>query len=185
MQLAALEVALLEKLSLTTVQGIEGFPCSNYSAFLMERQAGRVQVLTRYDPDAFHMLASGIERFMHYLLTSSPILVSMSLVITAIVQRNFWLLLGVPLAILAYLITAPGLMRSFGYRLGFVVAVFAVYSWFQGNRTTAYVLGAYAIASFLVDVARQQCSMILTVAIEKSEIVLVWLCLKGSVVLKK
>lgn len=76
-------------------------------------------------------------------------------------------------------------MRSFGYPLLLVIGGSTVYIWFQGNRTAAYVLGAHAAANFLVDVARQQCDMTLREAIGRPEIVLVWLYLKGSVVLKK
>ncbi len=185
MELAALEAALHEKLSVSSVQNLDGFPCGSYSDFLTEHKSGQLQVLTAYDQDAFNAIASGGERIMHYLLTWSPALVSVCVVVASIVQRDFWLLLGVPLAFLGFFLTTPGVMRSFGYPLLLVVSGSAVYSWFQGNRPAAYVLGAYAVSNFLVDAARQQCNLTLREAIGKSELVLVWLYLKGSVVLKR
>lgn len=185
MELTALEATLRERLPTTSVQKLEGFPCGSYSEFLTEHRSGRLRVLTAYDNRAFEAIASGGELVMHYLLTWSPALVSVALVVVSIVQRNFWLLIGVPLAFLGIFLTIPGLMRRLGYPLLLVVAGLAVYNWFQGNRTAAYVLGAYAVVKFFVDVARQQCSTILVEAIGNSEIVLVWLYLKGSVILKK
>lgn len=185
MELIALEAALREKLPTSSVQKIEGFPYDSYSDFLTQHRSNQLQVLTAYDPGAFDALASTSKRMMQYALTWSPALVVIALVVASITQSNFWLLLGIPLAFFGFLLTTPGLMRSFGSLLLLVVGGTVVYSWFQGNRTAAYVLGAYAVSNFLVSVARRQCDMTLREAIGKSEIVLVWLYLKGSVVLKK
>jgi len=185
MELAAIEAALREELLARSVQDLKGFPSINYSEFLTQHRAGRLQVLTRDNPSAFQVLASSGQRIMHYILTGSPVLVSLVLVAASIAQWNFWLLLGVPLAFFGLLFTTPGLMRSFGYALLLVAGGLAVYNWLQGNRTAAYILGTYALPNFLVDVARQQCDMIIREAIGKSEIILVWLYLRGTVVLKK
>jgi hypothetical protein len=185
MELIALEAALREKLSASSVEKIEGFPCDSYSDFLTQHRSNQLHVLTAYDPGAFDAVASTSERMMQYLLTWSPALVVIALIVVSITQSSFSLLLGIPLAFLGFLLTTPGAMRSFGSLLLLVVSGTAVYSWFQGNRTVAYVLGAYAASNFLGSVARQQCDMALREAIGRSEIVLVWLYLKGSVVIKK
>lgn len=184
MELAAIEVGLRQELGVKSVQDLEGFPSASYSEFLTQYKAGRLQVHTKYDHSAFHVLASSGHRLMHYVLTGSPVLVSLALVLASITQWNFWLLLGVPLAFLGLLFTTPGLMRSFGYGLLLIVGGLALYSYFQGSRTTAYVLSAFAVPNFLADVARQQCDLIIRDAIGKSQIVLVWLYLRGTVVLK-
>jgi len=121
---------------------------------------------------------------MHYILICSPFLVSFALIVASIAQWNFWLLLGVPLALLGFFFTTPGVMRGFGSWLLVLVVAGAAYNWFYGSRTTAYVLGAYAVSNFLTNVAREQCDMVIRGAVEKSEIVLVWLYLKHTVMLK-
>ena len=185
MDLAAIEASLRERLPTGSIQNLEGFPSDSYSDFLTQHRAGQLKVLTAYDSGAFQVLASRGRLTMHYILTWSPAVVALALVVSSIAQRNFWLLLGVPLAFFGFFFTTPGLMRRFGYTLLLIVGGSAVYSWFQGNHTAAYILGAYAVPNFLVDVARWQCDTTIREAIGRSEIVLVWLYLKGSVLVKK
>jgi hypothetical protein len=121
---------------------------------------------------------------MHYVLTWSPFLVSIALILASMIQWNFWLLLGIPLAFLSLVFTTPGLMKKFGYSLLLIAGGVAFYNFFLGSRTTAYIFGAYAVPNFLADVARNQCDLIIRDAIGKSEIVLIWLYLKGTIILK-
>src|SRR5437773_10726960 len=113
MELAALEAALREKLPTSSVQKLDGFPCDSYSDFLIQRRSGQLQVLTAYDHGAFEAVASTAERMMHYALTWSPALVAIALVVASISQSNFWLLLGIRLAFLGFLIITPGFVRIF------------------------------------------------------------------------
>ena len=181
MDMFAIESALREKLPTCFVQDLEGFPSDSYSTFLAQHKTGQLHLLTAYDSDAFNLLATRAELTMHYILTWSPALVSVVLVVASVVQWNFWLLLGIPLALLGLFLTTPGIMRSFGYTLLLIIGGLAVYNWVRGNFTAAYILSAYAVSNFLGDVAREQCSMTLIEATLKSELVLVWLYLKGSI----
>jgi hypothetical protein len=185
MDLFEVESVLREKLSVHSVQDLEKFPSDSYSNFLTQHKTGQLRLLTTYDSEAFNLLATRAEMSMHYILTWSPALVSIVLVATSIAQWNFYLLLGIPLALLGFLFTTPGLIRSFGYTLLLIVGGLAVYNWVRGNSTAAYILSAYAASNFLVDVAREQCSLTLIGAVLKSELVLVWLYLKGSLRIKE
>jgi hypothetical protein len=133
MEWAALEAALREKLPTSSVQKLDGFPCDSYSDFLHNTDPANSRCFTAYDHGAFEAVPSTTERMMHYVLTWSPALVAPALVATALVvapQSNFWLLLGIPLAFSGFLLTTPGLMRSFGYLLLLVIGGSAVYNWF-------------------------------------------------------
>ena len=185
MDLFDVESFLREKLSVHSVQDLELFPSDSYSSFLAQHKAGRLRLLTTYDSDTFNLLATRAELLLHSILIWSPVLVSVVLVVASIVEWNFCLLLGIPLALLGFLLTTPGLMRSFGYTLLLIFGGLAVYNWIRGNITAAYILSAYATSNFLVDVAREQCSMTVVDAALKSELVLVWLYLKGSIRIKE
>jgi len=76
MELAAIEGGLRQELRVKSVQDLEGFPSGSYSEFLTQYRTGRVQVHTKYDHSAFHVLASSGHRLIHYVLTGSPVLVS-------------------------------------------------------------------------------------------------------------
>jgi len=185
MDLFAVESALREKLPNRSVQNLEGFPSNSYSDFLIQHKARQLHLLTAYDPEAFNLLATPAELTIHYILTWSPALFSVVLVVVSVVQWNFWLLLGIPLAFLGLLLSTPGLMKRFGYTLLLILGGLAIYNWVRGNYTAAYILSAYAASNFLVEVAREQCSMTLIDVVLKSELILVWLYLKGSISIKQ
>ncbi len=180
----AIESTLREKLPMLSIQELEGFPADNYTNFIKHYNNGIIHLLTAYDPNAFTLIATRAELIMHYFLTGSPALISVILIVTSIVQGNIWLLLGIPLAFLGFAFTIPGLMRSIGYILLLIVVGLAIYNWFRGFSTVAYILSAYAVSNILVYMARLQCSMTLIDAALKSEIILVWLYMKGSLLIE-
>jgi hypothetical protein len=184
MNLAAIESTLRKELPARSVQDIEGFPCGGYSDFLRQRKSGQLRVLTTYDPDAFGVLATPIQLTINLLLSWAPALLSLALLMASFFQWNFWLLLGIPLALLGFLLTTPGLMRSFGYTLLLIAMGLAIYYLVRGNYTAVYILGAFVASNFLGAVVREQCNLILSDAVSRSELVLVWLYLKGSVLVE-
>ncbi len=121
---------------------------------------------------------------MYYGLTWSPVLISAVLVIASFWTGNFWLLGGIPLAFVGMLLSTPAFMKSIGSLVLIVSFIVTVYSWFQGDATTVGVLGAYVAGNYLPSVARTQCDMIIRDAIRRSELVLVWLHMQGSVVIR-
>jgi hypothetical protein len=181
--LAQIDEALRQKLSIRSVTALEGFPCGSYRDFVERAKNGSLEILTAFNPSAVPCLGSSGERAMYYVLTWSPALVSAVLVILAIMMGEFWLLLGIPLAFLGFLLSTPAFMKSMGSVIAIAALVATVYAWFQGNRMTAIMIGAYLAANYLTSVARTQCDMIIREAIQRSEPVLIWLYLQRSVVL--
>jgi len=51
MDLPTIEGKVRAAMKMTSVQGITGFPCRNYSDFLIQHKAGNIRVLTKYDSD--------------------------------------------------------------------------------------------------------------------------------------
>jgi hypothetical protein len=48
-QLSNINDVLRRKLSVQSVQDVDGFPCSNYAEFLQRQEEGHLEVLTGYD----------------------------------------------------------------------------------------------------------------------------------------
>lgn len=184
MDLGPLEKALQGELPIASVGDLEDFPYGSHGELLVALKAGQASLATAYDPQAFDAVASGSDRPMHYLLAWSPFVVGVGLAVLAFVQGNYLLLVGIPVALAAMAASTPGCMRGLG-TLALLVAIGGtLFNWYRGNGTLAYLFGAYAVPGFLTNVARQQCTMLLRKAAEKSEIVFVWLYLKRSIIVQ-
>lgn len=184
MDLGPLERALKGELAVSSVEGLEDLPYDSHIELLAALKGGEAALLTAYDPQAFNAIASGGHLLMHYLLTWSPFLVGIGLIVLAFVQGNYLLLLGIPLALAAMAASTPGCMRGSG-TLALLAAIGGtLFNWYRGNTILMYLFGAYAIPGFLTNVAREQCAMFLREAAENSEIVFVWLYLKRSIMVQ-
>jgi hypothetical protein len=120
---------------------------------------------------------------MHYALTWSPAWIGVALIALSLIWSNFWLLIGIPLAFLGFLFSNPAFTKTLGGSVLLGAVVLAVFALFRGNYTSALLAGAYGVSNYLTSVARTQCDVIVRRAIQKSELVLVWLYLKRTVVI--
>jgi hypothetical protein len=184
MKLAEIENILRVKLPTQTVSQLEGFPCTNYSDFLDARANGRVEVLTRFDIEANEALATGAELLISTILSCAPYVVAAGLLLAAFVLWNFWLLLGIPLALLGMFFSVRFFMRGFGRHLRFLVSIYFVYSSIKGHGTAAFLSGAYAISNYLTCATRRLCDVVVRRSIEKFELVLIWLVLNQVVIVR-
>jgi hypothetical protein len=179
------EHRLRTTLPIHSVAELEDFPCANYAEFLDANRTGRVEVLTRYDPETVDALGSGGEKFMHYALAWTPALIALALVIFSLILWNFWLLLGIPLAAVGFFFSSPAVMRGFGSPVLLLLGAYFIYSCIKGHQIAAFLSGAYALSNFLAGVSREYCNSIARRVIEQSELLLVWLALKKVVIVRR
>lgn len=183
MELSGINDALRKNLKVHAVEKAEGFPCRSYADFLEQERAGRLHVLTAFDSQAIPALGTAADRAMYYTLTWSPMIVSAILVVLSFMWSNFWLLVGIPLAFFGLFLSTPPFMKTIGSRVLLGCAAFVIFSGFREDWTQAIVAASYALPNYLSSVARTQCDMIIREAIAQSELVLIWLYLKRSVVI--
>jgi len=126
-------------------------------------------------------VAGGGDKALHYALTWSPFLIAAGCVVAAVMLSSFWPVLGVPLAFVGMFLSIPGFMRSIGIWLNRVLLVL-IYLWYQGSVISALLVFSYVGSNFLCHIARHHCRLVLVRATAESELVLVWLFRKGSLV---
>lgn len=177
-----LEAALLKALPVHTVGELEKFPFKTYSEFIQAMEQRRVSVLTAFDPGALMALAGSGDKALHYALTWSPFLAAGGCLIAAFMLPSLWLLLGVPLAFVGMFLSIPGFMRSIGLWLNRALAVLVIYFWYQGAVSSALLVLSYLGPNLLCHAARHHCRMVFVRAAAESELVLVWLFQKGTLV---
>ncbi|MBF0593887.1 MAG: hypothetical protein HQL22_02850 [Candidatus Omnitrophica bacterium] len=182
MTIPELEDLLRDKLTVKSVSGLEKFPCANYAEYLAQDKAGQLDVLTAYDGEVVNILGLPVEKFMHIALSWAWILIALIMLILAFMKWNFFLLIGVPLALLGFMFSSPASMKAFGNTLVLVVTVYCIFSWVKGNQIAALLSGSYALSNYLTCVCRTYCDIVIRRSIDKSELVLVWLVLKRCVV---
>lgn len=179
---ARLEEFFRETLPVYTVGALEGFPSKSYTDFLDAESNGRIEVLAKYDPEALSVLTTGAQRALHYLLASGAFLVLGADVVLAVVLRDPWLFLGAPLALLGFFLSVPGFMRTLGLWLNRGLIALLLYLWYEGARTPPLLVASYLVANFAAHAARHHCRLVFLNGIARSELVLVWLFLRGTVV---
>jgi hypothetical protein len=184
MTISEAEHRLRATLPIHSVAELEGFPCANYADFLEANRTGRVDVLTRYDPETVDAFGSRGEKFMHYALAWTPALFAVALLVLSFLFWNFWLLLGIPLALFGFLLSSPAFMKGLGSPLLLIVFAYFVYSWIKGQQTATFLSGAYALSNFLTGVSREYCNSIARRVIEQSELLLVWLALRKVIIVR-
>jgi len=177
-----LEAALQKALPIHTVGELEKFPFKTYPEFLKAVEDRRVELLTAFDPGAVTALGSGGDKALHYAMTWSPFLAAVGCVVAAFVLPSFMVLLGVPLAFLGMFLSLPGFMRSIGIWLNRFLLILLIYLWTQGDVTASLLVLSYVGPNFLCHAARHHCRMVLVRAATQSELVLVWLFRKDSLV---
>jgi hypothetical protein len=67
-------------------------------------------------------------------------------------------------------------------RLSLLTSSFAIYLWYQGAVISASLVFSYLGSNFLCNIARHHCRVALMKAAAESELVLVWLFRKDSLV---
>lgn len=179
---AALESSLRKALPVHSVGQLEKFPFKTHAEFVQAMQHGRVHVLTAFDSGAMIAVAGGGDKALHYALTWSPFLIAAGCVVAAVLLSSFWPVLGVPLAFVGMFLSIPGFMRSIGIWLNRILLLLLIYLGYQGSVVSALLVFSYLAPNFLCHVARHHCRLVLVRAAEESELVLVWLFRKGSLV---
>jgi hypothetical protein len=168
----------------TVVRGLEKFPFQDYSEFLEADRNGRVEILTAYDAPALAVLGTSGEKALNNLLTWSPFLTMAVDVVLTVIFRSPSMLLGIPLAFLGMVLSIPGFMRTYGIWLDRFLTILLLYFLSGGWRVSAVLVGSYLLPNVLTHAARHHCRGVFVSRIRDSEIALLWLFRKGSVVLK-
>ncbi len=177
-----LEAALRKALPVQSVSQLEKFPFKTHAEFIRAMGERRVEVLTAFDSSALVVLANEGEKAIHYVLTWSPFLTAAACLVAAVMLSTVWPLLGVPLTVVGMFLSIPGFMRSVGRWLNRGLLLLLIYFWYQGSVTSALLVFSYLCPNFLCNLARHHCRAILVRSAAESELILVWLFQKGSLV---
>ncbi|MBC8459156.1 MAG: hypothetical protein H8D67_14275 [Deltaproteobacteria bacterium] len=185
MAISDIEQQLREAGGNITVVETDDIPFSDYHEFLNLEKAGKVRIASAYDGDLVNEFGGKAAIIMHYLLVWSPVLFAMASVAFSFILSNYWLLVGVPLAILGFLLSTPAFMKGIGSFIALGTLIYFVYSCYAGKYANAVIAGSYALSNFFVYVAREQCRMIIHETIIQSEPIFVWLYKNGRILIKR
>ena len=176
---------LSKNLKIQSVQGLPDFPCVDYSDFLSGYRGGRIKVLTAFSANVASALGTPTSKTIYYVLTNSPFIISLALIVIAVMLNDYWLLFGIPAAVLGFMFATPAIEKAFGKNVFWIVLIAGAGSWFAGNRGAAWVAASYLLSNYFVAVAYAQNDQLIREAIQESELVLIWLFLQKSVVIRK
>jgi len=160
MAISDIEQQLKASESNITVEDADDIPFSNYYEFLEIEKAGKLRIASAYDGDLVYSFAGKAEAIMHTLLVWSPALFAIASVVFAFILSNFWLLFGVPLAFLGFLLSTRAFMKGIGSLIALGALFYFGYSCYAGSYGNAVIVGSYALSNFFASVAREQCRMI-------------------------
>jgi len=185
MPISDIEQQLREAGKNITVKATDDIPFSDYHEFLDLEKAGRIRIASAYDGDLVNEFGGKAEIVMHYLLVWSPVLFAIASFAFAFILSNYWLLAGVPLAILGFLLSTPAFMKGIGSLIALGTLIYFVYSCYTGKYANAVIAGSYALSNFFVYVAREQSRMIIHKTIIQSEPIFVWLYTNGRILITR
>ena len=164
-----------------TVENANDIPFSDYYEFLELEKAGKIRIASAYDGGLVYSLGGKAEAIMYTLLVWSPVLFAIACVVFAFMLSNFWLLFGMPLALLGFFLSTPAFMKGIGSLIALGTLIYFGYSCYAGNYGNAVIVGSYVLSNVLVSVAREQCRMIVHRSILVSEPIFVWLYRNGKI----
>jgi len=185
MSISDIEQQLREAGRNITVEDTDDISFSDYNEFIELEKAGKVRIASEYDGDLVNEFGGKASIIMHYLLVWSPVLFAIASVAFAFILSNYWLLVGVSLAFLGYLLSTPVFMKGIGSLIALGTLIYFVYSCYTDNHANAVLAGSYALSNFFVYVAREQCRMIIHETIIQSEPIFVWLYTSGRILIKR
>jgi hypothetical protein len=175
MTISDIEQELRELNRIISVESADDIPFQSYKEFLQLEKAGKLRIASAYDGDLVYSFGGKSEALMHTLLVWSPVLFAITAVVFAFVLSNFWLLFGVLLALLGFLLSTPVFMKGIGSVIALGTLIYFGYSCYTGDFGNAVIVGSYALSNFFVYVAREQCRLIIHRTILLSESIFVWL----------
>lgn len=185
MAISDIEQELRELNRIISVENAEDIPFSGYKEFLELEKAGKLRIASAYDGDLVYSFGGKAEAIMHALLVWSPVLFAIASVVFAFILSNFWLLVGIPLALLGFFLSTPAFMKGVGSVIALGTLIYFGYSCYTGNYGNAVIVGSYALSNFFVYVAREQCRMIIHRTILISEPIFVWLYKNGRILINR
>jgi len=185
MSISDIEQQLREAGRNITVEDTDDIPFSDYLEFIGLEKAGKLRIASAYDGDIVNEFGGKAEIIMHYLLLWSPVLFAIASVAFAFILSNFWLLVGIPLALLGFFLSTPAFMKGVGGVIALGTLIYFGYSCYAGNYGSAVIVGSYALSNFFVYVAREQCRMIIHRTILISEPIFVWLYKNGRILINR
>jgi len=180
MSLESIEMELREKIGDLSVSEMDDIPFEDYKEFLDLHKSNQIKIGVQYDGDLVNYFGSKCEVIMHFILVWAPLFISIALIVMAILSSNYIIILGIVLALLGFILSSPFLMKGIGYSIEFLGFIAFIYFCFK-NFTAATIIGSYVFSNFFINVAREQCRMIVHETILKSELVFVWLFMRGII----
>ena len=185
MSISDIEQQLIEAGREISVKDSDDIPFTDYDEFLNFEKARKVRIASAYDEALVNEFGGKAEIIMHYLLVWSPVLFAIASIVFSFILSNYWLLVGVPLAILGFLLSTPAFMKGIGSLIALGTLIYFVYFVYSGKYANAVIAGSYALSNFFVCVAREQCRMIIHETIIQSEPIFVWLYKNERILIKE
>ncbi len=185
MSISDIEQQLIEAGRNISVKDSDDIPFADYHEFVDLEKAGKIKISSAYDGDLVKEFGGKTATIMHIFLVWSPALFAIASIAFSYVLSNYWLLVGVPLAILGFFLSTPAFMKGIGSLIAIGTLIYFAYSCYTGKYTNAVIVGSYALSNFFVYVAREQCRMIIHETIIQSEPIFVWLYKNGRILIRR
>jgi|GEM_PF-1975182 len=184
MNIAEVESKIRDSLEVHSIADVEGIPFESYAEIQNLYRMGHLNIGCIFNGNVVDNFGTTGQRMMEKILLSTPIVAILASIVVAVVQFQYVLLCGIPLALVGMFMTTPVIMRSGkgfgGTVLAFVFIAF-VGSCFMHNFTASFLLGTYWVPNFLLTVSREQGRNVMTKAIMSSELVFLYYFLRGEV----
>lgn len=138
-RLAGVEERIMATESIHSIGQLENFPYSDIVEIKDAVANKSISIFADYDTDVLTTFSTGIDRKAHNFWLSIPFLIVIFLIIYAIYSSNYYLLIGIPLAIIGFFGSSPHLK----YRPGMYAISFALFIFFiVKSNQTGYILSA-------------------------------------------
>lgn len=170
-------------LPIRSVTELPDFPYHSFAAFRQAVDEGRAQVWVSHDLRAIWTLSKVSERILHLILTGSAIWYSLFLAVWAMTSHHYWLMLGIPAALLGFGGAHPnfnmvqGCLPHLLLLIGIVALVMSGWPSFFA-WAAAYATWLLTSAGLAVGVQQIRNAMV------KSEEALIWLCSQSIILVR-
>jgi len=120
------------------------------------------------------------------ILLFSPILIILLSILFAYTESQYYFLFGVPITLLAFLLTTPSIMKQGSSILGIsslILLVFGIQYYFN-DSLVGFLILSYSIPNLLITVNRKLNMQVFQRAILTSEIIFIYYFLRGECYIK-
>jgi hypothetical protein len=163
-----------------SVAELPDLPFQSFAEFQEAVRAEQAFVWVRYDFHVMWVLSDPGERVLHLLLEGSAGWYSLCLIVWAVASHNYWLLLGIPGALLGYLFASANANMVYGC-VPCILALIGFVAVFVSGWQYFFTWAAACATWFLTCAGLGTASLQVRNAMVHSEELLLWLCERKTI----